>query len=188
MVGFNFEPKKVPLKTLQLEMEYDDSVPLPLRYDPRSYSLNRSNVLTPAAASLLLSLHSVYVIKKDHDLLVVAGKRVFQIASFCLEPSHEITVCILSRKTTPEQLLLLRYLDIVVSPLIQRTESSAADIFRSVNIPDLRLQAWSQRYSTTLSSFAAAMRMSPAALVTSPERKSKKALKRLTADAAGDVS
>lgn len=187
MVRLNYELKQVPLKTLRLEMEYDDSVPLPLRYDPRSYSLNRSNVLTPAAASLLINLHAVYVIKKDHDLLVVAGKRVFQIASFCLEPAHEIPVYLLSRKTTTEQLLLLRYIDIVVSPLMQRTESSAADIFRSVNIPDLRPQAWSQPYSTTMSSFAAALGVSPAALVTSPERKSKKALKRI-ADAAGDLS
>jgi len=166
-----FKAKKI--KALCLELEYDESVPPPLRYDPSHHSLKRSNILTSTAVSLLLNLHMIYAIRKNRELLVVAGKRIFQIASFCLVPEHEINVGILAKQTTPEQLNFLRYIDLIISPLILRTESSASDIFRYVNIPDLRQQAWLQPYASTMSSFASLMGVSPAALVTPPANSAK---------------
>ena len=182
---FKFEPK--PLKDLRLELEYDEGVPLALRYDPSQHSLNRSNILKPAAASMLLNLHTIYAIHKNRNLLIVAGKRLFHLASFCLEPFHEINVGILAKQTTPEQLLFLRYMDLIMSPLILRTKSSSSEIFQGINIPDLRQQAWLEPYATTMSSFAGLMGVSPAALVTPTVKSRKTAKKASIGGIPGDV-
>lgn len=155
--------EKVCLNKLALEKE-DETIPSALRYDPVKHTLRKSNAFTPEAASLLLQLHPIYAIRKGGNLYVVAGKRTFHLAAFCLEPEYMIMVGILGRQTTSEQLLLLRYLDQAVSPLVFRLESSAADIYRSIDIPEFRQKAWLPPLSSTMSSFAAALGVSPAAL------------------------
>lgn len=169
MDGLKIRREGVELKKLSLEKN-DDSIPVSLRYDSSRYSLRRPDVLTPQAASCLLQLHPIYVIKQRSGFQVVAGKRIFQIIAFCLKSSQIIEVSILDRHTTQEQLLLLRYLDNVVSPLVYRIDASSADIFRDVNVPNLRQLAWSPSLASTMKSFAEALGVSPAALVTSSER------------------
>ena len=161
------------LESLELERDYDVSVLSSLRYDPKGYTLESINAFTPGAMTTLMQLHPVYVIRKRRKLLVVGGKRTFHAAAFCLRPDQEISIALLDKNTTQEQLLLLRYVDLAVSSLLFRQNSSVADIYHDINLPDLRKQCWLPPLATTMQAFADAMGVSSPALCAKSKRQSK---------------
>lgn len=171
-MGLKFEWDLVRLESLELEREYDESVLSSLRYDPKGYTLGTIDVFTREAMSTLMQLHPVYVIKKRRKLLVVGGKRTFHAAAFCLRPDQEISIALLDKNTTQEQLLLLRYVDLAVSSLLFRQNSSVADIYRDINLPDLRKQCWLPPLATTMQAFADAIGVSSPALCAKSKRQS----------------
>jgi hypothetical protein len=172
IMGLKFERDSVRLENLELEMEYDESVSPSLRYDRKEYTLGTIDVFTPEAMSTLMQLHPVYVIRKRRKLLVVGGKRTFHAAAFCLRPDEEISIALLDKNTTNDQLNLLRYVDLAVSSLLFRQNSSVADIYRDINLPDLRKECWLPPLATTMQAFADAMGVSSPALCAKSKRQS----------------
>jgi hypothetical protein len=158
--------KTVPVDNLRLEYKYDDSVPESLRFKHSSYTLSASDALTPEAILLILQMHPIFVIQKKNYLTVVAGKRIFKAAAFSLPPSEEIPVRVLHKNITKEQLLLLRYMDITISSLMFRTEVSAFDIYRNINLNDFRNKVWRPPLDKGKRAFAFAIQVKPAALST----------------------
>lgn len=172
IMGLKFEWKLEQLERLELEREYNESVSPSLRYAPKEYTLGTIDVFTPEAMSTLMQLHPVYVIRKRNKLLVVGGKRIFHAAAFCLKPEQDVSIALLDKNTTQEQLLLLRYVDLAVSTLLFRQNSSVADIYRDINLPDLRKQCWLPPLATTMQAFADAMGVSSPALCAKSKRQS----------------
>ena len=171
--SFEIKWVTVAVSKLRIETQPDKIVPTVPCYADELYTLRRLDVFTPETVQLLLQIHPIYVFKRKH-LQVIAGARSFRIAAACLDPSNEIPVVILGRKTTEEQLRQLRYLDLAVSPLLLSREGRASDAYQSINIPDLRMQSWKPPYNSSLNAFARMMGVSPPALCESSQRKTKK--------------
>lgn len=161
-----FKREIVPIERLRLEQTYGESVPSSLHYNRADYTLATDEGLTPEVLCLLLRLHPIFALEQRHKLVVVCGKRIFQLAAFSLSPTELVPVEILDKNTSAEQLSLLRYMDIVVGPLLFRTETSAAEIYHRIDQPGIRKDVWLPPLNEGKSAFARAIRVTPAALST----------------------
>lgn len=174
MKPLNFHREIIPIENLRLEQQYEDTIPESLHYDHSRYTLHAIDALTPEAISLLLQLHPIFVLQKKRDLLVVAGKRIFQAAAFSLPPTADIPVVVLNKQTTEEQLVIIRYLDLTVSSLLFRFEASAPEMYRRIDLAGIRQTVWRPPLDRKKSSFAVALQLSPAALSTIPVKHDRK--------------
>ncbi|GAM09935.1 hypothetical protein OR1_02219 [Geobacter sp. OR-1] len=154
----------VSIERLRLELTYSESVPPSLHYNQADYTLAIDKGLKPEVLYLLLQLHPVVALEQRGKLNVVCGKRIFELEAFLLPPTQKIHVLILDKHTSAEQLALLRYMDIVVGPLLLRTETSAAEIYQRVDQPGIRKQVWQPPLDEGKSAFARAIHVTPAAL------------------------
>lgn len=160
----------VPLNKLRIETQCEDINPAVPCYADELYTLRHLDVFTQETVQLLLQIHPIYVHKRKH-LYVIAGARSFRIAAACLDPTCEIPVIILGKKITEEHLRHLRYLDLAVSPLLLSRTGRAADMYQSINVPDLRDQSWKKPFNASLNAFARIIGVSPPALCESSRKK-----------------
>ncbi len=163
----------IAVSRLRIETQSDSMDPATPCYADEQYLLQFLDAFTPETVQLLLLIHPIFAYKRK-NLHVVAGARSFRIAAACLDPSCEIQVALLGKKTTEEQLRQLRYLDLAVSPLLLSRTGRASDAYKSIDIPDLRTQSWKPPYNTSLNAFARLMGVSPPALCESSQQKPKK--------------
>ncbi len=180
MIELSFKQEKIAFEKLRLETNYDETVPSSLRYraaldskpedSSPEYTLLDVAKFTPDVLSILMKLHPIFAIRRRGKVMVVAGKRTFHAASKRLDPGQEVTIYMLDEKTTRDQLLFLRYLDITVSSLIFRQNATMATIYKSINLPALRKKAWLKPLESTMQPFAAALGTSTASLCTPPNK------------------
>ena len=164
MQKLKFEMETVVLNKLCLEPVNELAVPESLQYKHSDYTLQGIESLTPEAVFMIMQLHPIIAILHKRKFLVVGGKRTFHVAAFVLKPDQEISVVLLDKQTTNEQLFFLKYMDIVVSSLLFRQVLTLAEIYQQINIPKLRIQAWCPPTSTTMKSFSRVLGVSAAAL------------------------
>lgn len=170
MTGLKFDWETIPVNQLRLEQDSDESVAPGLRYDHSRYALQSMDSLSSEAVMSLIQLHPIFAIPRHRKMIVVGGKRIFHLASFGLPPDQEVTVAVLDKKTSKDQLQLLKYIDISISSLLFRQNVSAAEIYQNINIPDLRKKAWLPPVDTTMQAFANILCLSTAALCTTSRK------------------
>ncbi len=167
MFNLNVTWENVPINLLSPDA--DSFLQESLNFNPEHFSLKKVESLTSEAINLLLQIHPIHVIRHRRSMLVIAGYRTFQAASFCFPPNHEIPVAVLDKRTTKQQLALLRYLDLAVTPLLFRLDGSLADSYQLIAGDGThREQAW---LHSSMHSFAAALSVSPSTLC-KPKRNS----------------
>ena len=142
------------------------------RFNCEDYSLKKVGSFTPEAAKLLLQIHPIHVVRIRRLYVVVAGHRTYQIAAFCFDPNYEIPVLVLNKRTQKQQIALLRYLDLVVSPLLFRLEGSLAVGYLATGTDtNSRDQTWLAPYNSSMNKFADLLGVSPSALCTPKKQK-----------------
>jgi hypothetical protein len=130
------EWKPVRIDALSHFPSLEDDPPS-LKFDSFRYTLEvQDKVFPQETVRLLLLMHPILAVHIGKNHHVIAGSRMFYLASRCLPNEEEITVGVIDNKhTTDQEIQRVRYLDIALSPLIHTLEGSSADYYQLVNIP-----------------------------------------------------